>query len=128
MKPITRSRKLALALVLGATAATSFSLSSRGFKTARADEPRVIKISAKKFEFIPNEITLNKGETVTLELNSEDRTHGFLVKPLGIDTDIPAGKSTTLTVTPTAAGTYPVICDHYCGVGHGNMKMTIVVK
>jgi len=114
--------------MLAATAATFFSLSSHGFKTARADEPRVIKISAKKFEFTPNEITLTKGEPVTIELSSEDRTHGFLVKPLGIDTDIPAGKSIALNVTPTTAGTYPVICDHYCGVGHGNMKMTIIVK
>ena len=26
------------------------------------------------------------------------------------------------------AGRYAAICDHYCGSGHGNMKMTIVVE
>jgi cytochrome c oxidase subunit 2 len=100
--------------------------------TARlaADEPdaHVIKITAKRYEFTPDSITLKKGEPVTLEFTSEDRTHGFLVKPLGIDMDITPGKPNDVTVRPDVAGTYTAICDHYCGLGHGGMKMTIVVQ
>jgi cytochrome c oxidase subunit 2 len=92
-----------------------------------AEEPRVIEIKAKQFEFTPNEITLKKGEPVILRLTSEDRTHGFLVKPLKIDADITPGKPTDVAVTPQMAGTYTIICDHYCGVGHGNMKMKLTV-
>jgi cytochrome c oxidase subunit 2 len=96
---------------------------------ARAqDEPRVIFITAKRFEFSPNQITLAKGETVKLQIKSEDVTHGLFVRPLGIDTEIVPGRVTELTVTPETAGTYRAICDHFCGAGHGGMKMTIVVE
>lgn len=95
---------------------------------ARAEEgPRVIAITAKRFEFVPNEITLRKGETVKLQLRSEDVTHGLFVRPLGIDTNITPGGTTEVTVTPQVAGRYRAICDHFCGAGHGGMKLTIVV-
>ena len=69
---------------------------------ARAEEgPRVIVITAKRFEFSPKEISLKKGETVKLQLKSEDVTHGFFLRPLGIDADIPAGQTAEVTVTPT---------------------------
>jgi cytochrome c oxidase subunit 2 len=92
-----------------------------------AAAPRVIEIKASKFQFSPSEITLRKGEPVILQLSSADRTHGFLLKPLKIDTDITPGKVTDIAVTPTKSGNYIVICDHYCGTGHGNMKMKLTV-
>lgn len=95
---------------------------------AHADSPRIIEITAKRFEFSPNKITLKKGETVTLRLTSADVVHGFFLRPLKIDEVIPPGKSTDVTVTPETAGTFTTICDHFCGVNHGNMKMTIVVE
>jgi cytochrome c oxidase subunit 2 len=95
---------------------------------ARAnDNPKVIEITAKKFEFSPSEITLKKGELVILRLSSSDRVHGFMSKPLKIDTDIPSDTTKDVAVTPDAAGNYTVICDHYCGTGHGNMKMKVTV-
>ena len=103
---------------------------------ARAQEPanaateptaKVVEISAKKFEFTPAEITLKKGEPVILRLTSTDRVHGFMSKPLKIDTDIAAGKTTDVEVIPDTAGDFTVICDHYCGLGHGNMKMKVSV-
>jgi cytochrome c oxidase subunit 2 len=109
-----------LALVAGLLAVTS--------PPARAqNEPRVIMITAKRFEFSPNLITLARGETVKLQIKSEDVTHGLFLRPLGIDTEIVPGRVTELTVTPETAGTYRAICDHFCGAGHGGMKMTIIV-
>lgn len=90
--------------------------------------PRVIEISAKRFEFAPNVVTLRVGEPVTIRLTALDRSHGLLVKPLGIDLDAGHGDPDEVTITPKAAGTFPAICDHYCGMGHGNMKMTFVVQ
>jgi heme/copper-type cytochrome/quinol oxidase subunit 2 len=63
-----------------------------------------------------------------LQLTSTDRTHGFMIRALKIDTDIKPGNVTEMTVTPATAGTFKAICDHYCGLGHGNMKMTVVVE
>jgi cytochrome c oxidase subunit 2 len=93
-----------------------------------AEEPRVIAITAKRFEFSPKEITIQQGETVKLLLRTEDVAHGFFVRPLGIDEEIVPGKTTEVVVTPRTEGRYTTICDHFCGAGHGGMKMTIVVE
>jgi cytochrome c oxidase subunit II len=95
---------------------------------ARAQEPRVVEITARRFEFAQAEITLKRGERVTLRLRSLDVTHGFFQKALGIDATIEPGKATEVSLTPPTAGRYLTICDHFCGSGHGNMKMTIVVE
>ena len=92
-----------------------------------AEPPQVVEIKAKKFEFSPSTITLKAGQPVVLRLTSEDRTHGFFLKPLHIDADIEPGKTTDVAVTPDATGEYVIICDHYCGIGHGNMKLTLNV-
>ena len=93
-----------------------------------APAPRVVEITAKRFEFNPKQVTLKRGETVTIRLVTLDRAHGLLVKPLGVDLDADAGKPGQITITPQDAGTFNAICDHYCGSGHGGMKMTVVVE
>jgi len=97
---------------------------------ARAQEPapRTIVITARRFEFSPSQVALKAGETVKLQLRSEDVTHGLFVRPLGLDEDIRPGEPSEVTVTPRTPGTYRAICDHFCGTGHGGMKMTFVVE
>ena len=90
-------------------------------------DSKVVEITAKRFEFSPNEITIKKGEAVTLRLKSDDVTHGFLVPPLKIDAEIPAGKSTDVAIAPQVVGKFITICSRFCGKNHGNMKMTINV-
>jgi cytochrome c oxidase subunit 2 len=90
-------------------------------------DPRIIAITAHRYEFTPNAVTLKKGEMVTLQLTSDDVMHGFLIKPLKIETDILPGKVTELTIKPEITGTFRVICDHFCGVEHYNMHMTVTV-
>ena len=92
-----------------------------------ADGPKTIDIVVKRFEFSPNKVTLKRGETVTLRITSQDVTHGFFVRPLKIDTDVPAGQTKEITITPQTVGVFAAICDHFCGSGHGNMKMTFEV-
>lgn len=93
-----------------------------------AEDVPTIDITAKRFAFSPDKITLKKGQTVKLRLHSEDVTHGFFLRPLKLDEEIPAGQTVELTVTPQTLGTFTTICDHFCGANHGNMNMTIVVE
>ena len=93
-----------------------------------AATPRVVEISAKKFEFTPNVVTLKKDEPVTIHFTSTDRAHGLFIKELKIDLDADLGKPADVTVTPHETGSFAAICDHYCGSGHGNMKMRFVVE
>jgi len=93
-----------------------------------AGEPRVVQIVAHKFAFEPNQITLKKGEPVTIQLTSKDVQHGFYIRGLKVDEEIHPDKVTEVTITPDKAGTFPTICDHLCGLGHKHMHMTIVVE
>ena len=90
--------------------------------------PRVVDVTARRFQFTPGTITLKKDEPVILRLRSEDVVHGFFQKPLGIDAIIEPGKVTEVRITPREAGRYVVICHHFCGSGHGGMKLTLVVE
>jgi cytochrome c oxidase subunit 2 len=94
----------------------------------RGGVPRAIVITAKRFEFVPSTITLKKGEAVKLFVTSEDVIHGFFLRQLKIDTELVPGETQQITVTPESAGTFTAFCDHFCGSGHGNMKLTVVVE
>lgn len=95
---------------------------------ARAENTRVVDITAERFAFSPASITLKRGESVKLRLHSKDVTHGFFLRPLKLDEEIPAGETAEVIITPQQAGTFTTICDHFCGANHGNMHMTIVVE
>ncbi len=123
MKPQSHILAVALLLLLG----TGGVLGAPGPVPAKSS-PRIVDITAKRFAFAPDQITLKKGETVTLRLKTEDVSHGFFLHPLKIDEVIEPGKVTQVTVTPQTTGSFTTICDHFCGANHGNMKMTIVVE
>ena len=128
MKPTKLKNKIVAATLIAAACGITLSSITSKTNMARADvNPKVIEITAKKFEFTPSEITLKKGQPVILRVISADRVHGFFSKPLKFDTDIAVGKPTDVAVTPDTAGDYTVICDHYCGAGHGGMKMKVSV-
>src|SRR5436305_11859940 len=99
-----------------------------GTGRVRADNLPVIEITARRFAFSPDKVTLKKGQTVKLRLHSEDVTHGFFLRPLKLDEEIPAGQTYEVTITPEVEGSFTTICDHFCGANHGNMNMTIVVE
>jgi cytochrome c oxidase subunit 2 len=96
--------------------------------TQAQEQTRVIEIHAKRFSFTPGEITITKGETVTLSLTSDDATHGLSIPELGINVTITKGKTTKVEVTPQQVGTFEGRCNHFCGVGHGSMVFSVQVK
>lgn len=95
---------------------------------AENNAEKVIKITAKKFEYSPNEIRIKKGVPVILELTSLDRVHGFNCPDLGVRADIFPDKISRVRIVPEKAGTYEFHCDIFCGDGHEGMSGTIVVE
>jgi len=93
---------------------------------AATDEP-VIKITARKFEYIPHEVTLRKDVAVILEFRSEDVIMGFNAPDLGVRTDILPDKTTRLRVVPTKVGKVEFLCDVFCGLLHEEMAGLITV-
>jgi cytochrome c oxidase subunit 2 len=95
---------------------------------AAGDQPtQTISITAQRFSFTPNEITLKKGQPVTLVIETKDVTHGLLIEGLGVRTEIKKGHASEVTFNPGTAGTFEAKCAHFCGKGHGSMKMTVQV-
>src|SRR5882762_8256725 len=88
---------------------------------------RVIHITAKKFEFSPDSITLKKGETVVLEISSGDRKHGFSLRAFGVRTEVLLGKVSRIRLTPDKTGKFTFSCDVFCGDGHEEMTGTVIV-
>lgn len=89
--------------------------------------PRVIRITAERYDYEPGHIVLKKGEPVVLELISADRLHGFHAKALGIRADVLPGSPVKVRVVPDKAGTFTFTCDVFCGSGHGDMSGVITV-
>lgn len=90
-------------------------------------QPRRIEITASRFSYSPNEITLKKGEPVVLVFHSTDVTHGFKLAEMNIKSEIKKGKDTEVAFTPTEVGHFVGKCAHFCGKGHGSMTLQINV-
>jgi cytochrome c oxidase subunit 2 len=72
-------------------------------------------------------LSLPKGREAQLRFHSKDVIHAFFVPQFRENQDIVPGLTTTINVTPTRVGTYPVICNELCGLGHSTMRSTAVV-
>ena len=92
-----------------------------------ASGAQVVKITARKFAFLPHEVTLKKGVPVILELTTEDVFMGFNAPDLGVRADIVPGKTMPLRVVPAKAGKVVFLCDVFCGSGHEEMSGLITV-
>jgi cytochrome c oxidase subunit II len=83
--------------------------------------PRRIEIHARRFSFQPAEITLKRGETVTLILTSDDVPHSLLIEGLQLNSTMTKGHISEVTITPTTVGDFKGRCGRFCGAGHGSM-------
>jgi cytochrome c oxidase subunit II len=86
-----------------------------------------IEITASRFSFSPNEITIKKGDPVTITVRSADVTHGLVIEQLGVRTEVKKGQAEDVTLTPETTGTFQGQCAHFCGKGHGSMTFTVHV-
>lgn len=73
-------------------------------------------------------LKLKKGQTYRLHISSSDVQHGFSLLPLNMNFHILPGYDHVLTITPTTAGDFEVICNEFCGIGHHQMTGKIIVE
>src|SRR5712672_627740 len=106
-----------------------------------ADTPHVIEMTAKAYEFTPNEIHVTKGERVQIKLRTADRAHGLTLNlyPEGASEDgnagllfehpqdaakVEKGKDRVIEFVAARPGTYEFKCSVQCSMfGHGHDKM-----
>lgn len=85
-------------------------------------------VTARQFEFDPSTITVNEGDTVKLNVTSEDTPHGISIAAFGVSQTLSPNSTKTIEFVADKAGTYPIVCSVVCGSGHSSMKATLVVQ
>ena len=93
---------------------------------SHANPVHEVEVVAKQFAFEPAVIQVTAGEPVRLVLRSSDRVHGFAIRDLKIDVQIPRNGNIVVEFTAPRAGRYEIACSEFCGSGHNQMKAAIV--
>ena len=101
-----------------------------GAAPMQGQAPRIIEITAERFEFWPSEVRVAEGEEVELRLRSEDTMHGFRIVGAGTNVLIPKrGKGYAVArFTGSQPGRYTFECNRMCGAGHNFMRGVLVVR
>jgi cytochrome c oxidase subunit II len=73
------------------------------------------------------QLYIPKGESVKFELHSKDVIHAFWIPAFRLQEDVVPGITTHWRVTATRLGTYPVVCNLLCGLGHSLMRSKVHV-
>jgi cytochrome c oxidase subunit 2 len=73
------------------------------------------------------QLYLPKGESVLFKMHSKDVIHAFWIPAFRLQEDVVPGITTSYRATPTRLGSYPVVCNLLCGLGHSLMRSTVHV-
>jgi cytochrome c oxidase subunit 2 len=73
------------------------------------------------------ELHVPLGQPVKLLLRSKDVLHNFSVAQLRVKMDLVPGLVTYTWFTPTKPGSYDLLCEELCGIGHFAMRGRLVV-
>lgn len=73
------------------------------------------------------QLYLPEGESVNFNMNSRDVIHAFWIPAFRLQEDLVPGITTHYRATPDRLGTYPIVCNLLCGLGHSLMRSTVHV-
>ncbi|OGA00736.1 MAG: cytochrome C oxidase subunit II [Betaproteobacteria bacterium RIFCSPLOWO2_02_FULL_62_17] len=73
-------------------------------------------------------LELENGKTYRLHLTAMDYQHGFSLQPENINVQVLPGYEHVISITPNRSGTYGIICNEFCGIGHHKMVSRLYVK
>jgi cytochrome c oxidase subunit II len=84
-----------------------------------------VQVVAKQFAFEPTVIQVTAGEPVRPVIRSSDRVHGFAIRDLKIDVQIPRSGNVVVEFMAPREGRYEIACSEFCGSGHGQIKAAL---
>jgi heme/copper-type cytochrome/quinol oxidase subunit 2 len=115
---------------LGITVAAAAVLAGSAYLAERplVGDDTEIRVTARKYEFSPNEIKAKKGDHIRLVITALDRSHGFRLEAFHVDQKLPKGEPVTVEFTADQTGTFPFECSHFCGLGHQKMTGHLTVE
>jgi cytochrome c oxidase subunit 2 len=74
-----------------------------------------------------DDLYVPEGESVEFNLHSRDVIHAFWIPAFRIQEDVVPGITTHWRATPDRLGSYPVVCNLLCGLGHSLMRSKVHV-
>ncbi len=85
----------------------------------------LVKMTAVRSHFVPEQVVVNQGDTVTWRITAmettKDATHGFCIGGYNINLSLEPGEYTEFTFVADRAGTYPYYCTEFCSALHLEM-------
>ena len=78
-------------------------------------------------DVVTSELVLPAGYEVDLRLRAQDVIHGFFVPEMRLKQNAVPGETIHVHFTPTAPGTYAILCTQLCGLGHYRMAASLSV-
>jgi len=75
-----------------------------------------------------SELHLPLNQPMKFLLRSADVLHDFYMPPMRARLNMVPGTVTSFWFTPTEAGRYEALCAQLCGIGHANMRGSVVVE
>jgi cytochrome c oxidase subunit II len=86
-----------------------------------------VHMLAHLWAWTPSPLHVRQGAAITFYVTSADVLHGFQVAGTTINVTAVPGITGSVTYTFAHAGTYNIICNEYCGIGHQSMIGRIIV-
>lgn len=94
---------------------------------AVAPRERSFRIDAQQFSYSPSELTVNPGDSITIQLVSTDVVHGLYIDGYDLAVEADPGQTATLTFLADKSGSFRFRCNVTCGAMHPFMigKLTV---
>lgn len=88
---------------------------------------RSFSLTVDKDAFSPNEIIVNKGDTVTVSFTAIDKNYDFTLPDYGMKVALPMGTTRQIQLSPSAVGTFLFYCTSCGGPTSGPTGHLVVV-
>lgn len=106
-------------------------------ETPPFDEPGLIEMAPGQYEvrmiagiwvFLPNEIRVPVGSTVTFIATSRDVVHGLSLHQVNLNLMLLPGRVSRAEVQFNRVGEFLFVCHEYCGIAHHTMFGKVIVE
>jgi heme/copper-type cytochrome/quinol oxidase subunit 2 len=92
------------------------------------DNIRTITVKIRRLEFNPNPIVAIEGETVRLEVTSQDAAHNIVIEKLGINQRVEPMVPKVIEFQASRPGRYQMTCSVNCGIANQHLDGELIIQ
>lgn len=104
-------------VLVAAAGALLLLVAAAPFRGSGAGE-RTLRLEASQYRFEPGTVSVNRGDTVTIELVATDVVHGLYLDGYGLELAADPGQTARMTFVADRPGTFRFRCSVSCGAMH----------